>query len=53
MKQEKSIVTTIVELEIDGVVYRVTAEFSDRIPFEQAVSEWAIDKVVNAIKKAA
>ncbi len=39
--------------EIDGVFYRVTAEFKNEIDLRQTVYRCALDKAIDEIKKTA
>jgi len=53
MVEEKRAVSKTNVYEIDGVKYRVTAEFKGEIDIHRAVYECALDKVIDEMKKSA
>lgn len=53
MEAEKSIIVKTVVHVIDGVRYRVTAEFKGEVDLRHTVYECALKKVLEEIKKSA
>ena len=53
MAEEKRTATRTNVYEIDGIKYRVTAEFKGEFDIHRAVYECALNKVIDEMKKSA
>lgn len=49
----ETLTVTTEEIEIDGVVYRITAEFKGGVEFDKTLAEWALRKVIDEMKTVA
>lgn len=53
MNEENTAKTITDEIIIDGVLYRITAEFNGCKKVDKIIAEWAMKKVIEEIKRVA